>query len=171
MGKELADAGAPQAFESIVYGGLAIGILDFLDASIFFPLYYGIGFLDVWHGPAAGLIGREASRNGGVATALLGVGLHFLVAFSVAAAYFLAARYLVRVKHFVIVGLLYGVAVNLVMQHIVIPLSAIGPRTTVEPLGAVLNSFIGHAFLVGLPVATIAAWSARKASRERELQA
>jgi len=159
-------AGKPGAFETIVYGGLAIGILDFLDASIFFPLYYGIGFLDVWHGPASGLIGREAARGGGVATALLGIFLHFVVAFAVAAAYFVVARYLVRVKHFVIIGLLYGITANLVMQHIVVPLSAIGPRTTVEPFGSVLNSFIGHAFLVGLPVASIAAWSAwRNAKR------
>ncbi len=169
MDDDFAGIGRPRAFETILYGGLAIGILDFLDASIFFPLYYGIGFLDVWHGPASGLIGREASRNGGVATALLGIVLHFCVAFSIATTYFLIARYLVRVKHFVIIGLLYGITANLVMQHIVIPLSAIGPRTTIEPFGSVMNSFIGHAFLVGLPVATIAAWSAwRNAKRIKE---
>lgn len=162
MDDDFAGIGRPKAFETILFGGLAIGILDFLDASIFFPLYYGIGFLDVWHGPASALIGREASRAGGVPTALLGIVLHFCVAFSIATTYFLIARYLVRVKHFIIIGLLYGVTANLVMQHIVIPLSAIGPRTTVEPFGSVLNSFIGHAFLVGLPVATIAAWSARR---------
>lgn len=154
--------GRPRAFETIVYGGLAIGILDFLDASTFFPLYYGIGFLDVWHGPASGLLGREASRAGGVNTALLGIFLHFCVAFCIAAGYFLASRYLVTVRKPVIVGLLYGIVANLVMQNIVIPLSAIGPRTTVEPFGSVLNSFIGHAVLVGLPVALIAAWSARR---------
>jgi len=152
----------PRAFETIVYGGLAIGILDFLDASIFFPLYYGIGFLDVWHGPASGLLGREASRAGGVNTALLGIFLHFCVAFCIAIGYFLASRYLVNVRKPVIVGLLYGVVGNLVMQNVVIPLSAIGPRTTVEPFGSVLNSFIGHAVLVGLPVAMIAAWSAKR---------
>lgn len=162
MGNDFSSVGKPQAFETILYGGLAIGVLDFLDASIFFPLYYGIGFFDVWHGPASGLIGREASKAGGVPTALLGIVLHFCVAFTIAAAYFLIARYLVRVKHFVIIGLLYGITANLVMQHIVIPLSAIGPRTTVEPFGSVMNSFVGHAFLVGLPVATIAAWSARR---------
>jgi hypothetical protein len=152
----------PRAFDTIVFGGLAIGILDFCDASIFFPLYYGINFIDVWHGPAAGLIGREASRSGGWSTAILGIFLHFIVAFCIATAYFLVSRYLVTVLRPVIVGLLYGVVVNLVMQHIVIPLSAIGPRASQEPLGSQLNSFIGHAVLVGVPVALIAAWSARK---------
>ena len=136
-----------------------------MDASIFFPLYYGIGFLDVWHGPAAGLLGREASRAGGLNTALLGILLHFAVAFCIATVYFFVSRYLVAVNRPVIFGLLYGIVANLVMQNVVIPLSAIGPRTTVEPFGSVLNSFICHALLVGLPVALIASWSAKKNAR------
>lgn len=155
----------PRAFETIVYGVLAIGVLDFLDASIFFPLYYGITFQSVWWGPASGLLGREAARAGGWNTALLGILLHFVVAFCIATVYFLVSRYLAAVNRPVIFGLIYGIVANLVMQNVVIPLSAIGPRTTVEPFGSVLNSFIGHALLVGLPVALIANWSARKNAR------
>jgi hypothetical protein len=155
--------GRPRAFETIVYGGLAIGILDFLDASIFFPLYFGISFTDVWHGPAAGLIGREASRAGGLNTALLGILAHFLVAFSIATVYFLLSRFIpFLIKHPVISGLIYGVVAHFVMQYVVIPLSTIGSVPNWPPIGSLLNSLIGHAFLVGLPVALIAAWSARK---------
>ena len=161
-----ASAGAvysePRALETIVYGGLAIGVLDFFDASTFFPLYYGITFQSVWWGPASGLLGREAARAGGWNTALLGILLHLIVAFCIAAVYFLVSRYLAAVIRPVIFGLIYGVVANLVMQNVVIPLSAIGPRTTVEPVGSVLNSFIGHALLVGLPVALIASWSAKR---------
>ena len=48
-----------------------------------------------------------------------------------------------------------------VMRYIVVALSAIG---TVNPytLPNFLNSVIGYALLVGLPVALIAAWSARR---------
>ena len=49
---------------------------------------------------------------------------------------------------------------HFVMQYVVIPLSAIGNRPGSEPLGSLLNSVIGHAVLVGLPVALIARWSA-----------
>ena len=59
MDNEQAAIGRPSAFETIVYGGLVIGGLDFLDASIFFPLYYGITFQSVWWGPASGLLGRD----------------------------------------------------------------------------------------------------------------
>jgi hypothetical protein len=155
--------GRPRAFETIVYGGLAIGILDFLDASIFFPLYYGISWVDVWHGPASGFIGREASRAGGLNTAMLGIFAHFLVAFSIATVYFLLSRFIpFLVKHPVISGLIYGVAAHFVMQYVVIPLSAIGTVPNWPPIGSLLNSLIGHALLVGLPVGLIAAWSAKK---------
>ena len=157
--------GRPRAFETIVYGGLAIGILDFIDASTFFPLYYGITFQSVWWGPASGLLGREAARAGGWNSALLGMFLHFVVAFCIASVYFIASRYIpFLIRHPIISGLVYGVIANYVMQWVVIPLSAIGPRANAEPFGSVLNSVIGHALLVGLPVALIAAWSAKKSN-------
>lgn len=154
--------GKPRAFDTILYGGLAVGVLDFLDASTFFPLYYGITFQRVWQGVAAGIYGRDAARDGGWTTALVGIFLHFLIAFGVATVYYAASRNIsLLISHPVISGLAYGVLVNFFMQWVIIPFSAIGPRTTSEPLGSLLNSIIGHALLVGLPVALIAAWSAK----------
>src|SRR5258706_16395096 len=117
MDNESVTVGRPGAFHTIVFGGLAIGILDFLDASIFFPLYYGISFVDVWHGPASGLIGREASRAGGLNTALLGILLHFVVAFCIATVYFIFSRLIpFMLRRPLISGLIFGVAANFVMQ-------------------------------------------------------
>jgi Protein of unknown function (DUF1440). len=142
---------------------LTVGILDFIDASTFFPLYYGITIARVWQGVSSGVLGRDAARSGGWNTALLGILLHFVVAFCIATVYYLGARYIpFMVRHPVICGLIYGVAANFVMQYVVIPLSAIGYQAGSEPLGSLLNSIIGHALLVGLPVALIAMWSARK---------
>jgi hypothetical protein len=160
--------GKPSALQTIGLGGLAIGVLDFIDASTFFPLYYGITFQQVWWGPASGVIGRDAAKAGGWNTALLGIAMHFAVAFSIAAVYFLLSRgipFLLRRP--VISGLVFGVIANYVMQCVVIPLSARGssPGAVLdEPIGSMLNSIIGHALLVGLPVALIASWSARKKS-------
>ena len=153
----------PLAFETVVYGGLAIGVLDFLDASIFFPLYYGITVQRVWQGVAAGVLGTEAARAGGWGTASLGIFLHFVVAFCIAAVYYLLSRNIsFLIRHPIASGLLFGVAAHFVMQFVVIPLSAIGSRSSPFDLGAFLNSVIGHALLVGLPVSLIAAWSARR---------
>lgn len=152
-----------RAFDTIFLGGMAIGVLDFLDASLFFTSYFDIPFARVWQGVAAGLLGPEAARAGGSSTAFLGIALHFVVAFAIATVYFTATRYTsFLTRHPVIAGLLYGVIANFVMQNVVIPLSVIGWRSTPFDLWVFLNSVIGHALLVGLPVALIAAWSARK---------
>jgi len=155
--------GKPIALETIVFGGLAIGVLDFIDASTFFPLYFGITVQRVWQSVSAGVLGREAATAGGWNTAILGMFLHFTVAFCIAAVYYFLARnisYLIR--HPIISGLVYGVIANYVMQFVVIPLSAIGWRSTPFDLGSTLNSVIGHALLVGLPVSLIASWSAKR---------
>jgi hypothetical protein len=155
----------PRALDTIILGGLAIGLLDFLDASIFFTSYFGIPFTRVWHGVAAGLLGSDAARAGGWNTAALGIFLHFVVAFLIAAVYYMIARATsVPLRYPVISGLVFGVIANFVMQWVVIPLSAIGWRSAPFDLGVFLNSVIGHAVLVGLPVALIAAWSARRST-------
>lgn len=157
----------PQAFETVMYGGLAIGILDFLDASIFFPAYFGITFERVWQGVAAGVLGREDAVAGGWQSAAFGIFLHFVVAFGVAVVYFAASRVLpFLVRRPVVSGLVYGVIVHFVMQFLVIPLSAIGWRQTPFDLGSFANSVIGHALLVGLPVALIASWSAGRSTSQ-----
>jgi hypothetical protein len=156
------EPGRPSAFKTIVYGGLAIGVLDFLDATVFFGLYGGVAFTRIWQSVASGLLGSEAARSGGWNTALLGILLHFVVAFCIAIVYYVGVAnipYLIRRP--VISGILFGIIAHLVMRYVVVPLSAIG---TVAPytLPNFLNSILGHAFLVGLPVALIAARSARR---------
>ena len=159
-------AGKPRAFDTIVFGGLAIGVLDFLDASIFFPNYYGITFQQVWWGPASGIIGRDVAKAGGWNTALFGILMHFVVAACIATVYYLFSRNIsFLIRRPIISGLCFGVIANYVMQCIVLPLSARASSPTSvfsEPVGSMLNSIIGHALLVGLPVALIASWSAKR---------
>jgi hypothetical protein len=152
----------PRAFDTIVYGGLAIGVLDFLDATLFFGLGYGAPFMRIWQSVAAGLLGRERAIAGGLKTAVLGLCLHFLIAFIIATVFYVACSILpLLIKHAVISGLLYGVVAYFVMTHIVVPLSNATPRTGPTPWPIFLNGIIGHALLVGLPVALIARRSAR----------
>jgi len=152
------------AVKTIALGGLAIGVLDAIDAMAFWWFYAEVSPVRVWQAVAAGLLGREAAVAGGLATSALGLFLHFVIAFVVAATYYLLTRlsgFLVR--HPVVSGLIYGVIVNFVMQYVVIPLSA-APGTAPFRLPVFLNSVIGHALFVGLPVALIASWSAKRNS-------
>ena len=146
-------AARPRAFQTIIYGGLIVGVLDFLDATIFSALR-GVSPTRVWQFVASGLLGRS-SFNGGMKTALLGVLLHFLIAFILAAIYYVASLYLpMLLRRAVLWGLLYGIAVYFVMNYVVLPLSAAPPLRF--SLASFLNGIIGHALLVGLPIALIA---------------
>src|SRR5882672_10827195 len=154
--------GRPRAFDTVVYGGLIVGVLDILDAIIFSAIRSHVTPVRVLQSVAGGLLGREATFSGGLKTALLGLVLHFLIATILATVFYVASYILpVLLQHAVLAGLAYGVAVYFVMTYVVIPHSAYGPRNTPVPWTVFLNGIIGHALLVGLPIALVARRSAK----------
>ena len=137
---------------AIVYGALVVGALDLLDALVFFGLRSGAAPIRICQSIAAGLLGRAAFQ-GGAGTAALGVALHFFIATCIVVTFYLASlRLPVLVRHAVIAGLLYGLAVYGVMNYIVIPVSALGGRGPFV-LPVFINGLLIHAFGVGLPAA------------------
>src|SRR5215210_5057533 len=149
----------PRAPETILYGGLVVGILDGLFALTFYGLILGLQPIRIFQSVASGLLGK-ASYEGGVRTFLLGILLHFIVATCIAAVYYLASlKFPVLIHHAVVCGLIYGMLAYLGMNYIVIPLSAIGSRPS--SLRTFLPAFIGHALFVGLPIALLARRSAK----------
>ncbi len=162
-GADVVSVGRPRAFDTIVYGGLTAGVLDILYAFVFFGMKYGLTPIRILQSVAAGLLSRDVSRAGGLKTALLGLFLHFLNAFIIATIFYGASLVLpTLIRHAVIWGLLYGVAVYFVMNYVVVPLSAIGPRTSSTPWGVLLNGVTFHALLIGLPIALFAKRSAKR---------
>jgi hypothetical protein len=149
----------PGARETIVYGGAAAGILDLLDAFVVFG-YLGVSPQRILQSIASGAFGADAFK-GGAATAAAGLAFHFLIALIVATVYYAAARrmrFLVELPF--LCGLAYGVCVFLVMQYVVLPLSAYRVRPLSWPL--IANGLLIHACGVGLPIALAAAWSTRR---------
>ena len=139
------------AFLAIFWGGLACGVFDITQAMLAYYLQAGAKPIRVLQSVASGLLGRD-SFQGGMKTAVLGAFLHFFIAFSWAAIYFLASRKIsFMVERPVISGMLYGETVWLVMTFIVLPLSRAhrGPFNA----AAIITGPIGHLFLVGLPIA------------------
>jgi len=148
-----------RVLEAILWGGLAVGVLDILDAFIVWGLR-GVSPVRILQSIAAGLLGR-ASFQGGPPTALLGLVLHFFIATSAATAYVLASLKLpVLIRKAVPCGMAYGVAFYFFMNYVVIPLSAIN-RTSGFSWPLFLNGIIGHALLVGLPIALFTRRAAR----------
>jgi hypothetical protein len=132
-------------------GGAAAGILDAIDAVVAFKAVLGFDPIPIYQFVASGMLGPSAF-SGGVGTALVGLGVHFLIAFTAAAVLVLAsARWRGLSQHWVTAGALHGIGVFAVMNYVVIPLSRIPPGPFSLPL--FLNGVIGHALLVGLPIA------------------
>jgi hypothetical protein len=140
------------AFLAIFWGGLACGVFDITQAMVAFYLQSGVKPVSVLQSVASGLLGR-ASFQGGTKTAALGAFLHFFIAFSWAAIYYLASRRLLfMTEKPVIAGLIYGEFVWVIMTYVVLPLSAIHRWPTWNK-ASIITGPIGHLFLVGLPIA------------------
>lgn len=134
-------------------GGAVVGVLDLLDALIFFGLR-GAKAVLVLQAIAAGLIGRETARSGGAVTVLIGLAVHFAIAFTIVGVYHLVAgRVTILARQPFIFGPLYGVAAYLVMNFVVLPLSATPPGSAPIPLPVLINGLLIHALGVGLPSA------------------
>jgi hypothetical protein len=137
-------SGVRPAVLAIAVGGLIAGTLDLTQALLLFGAKIPLAI-------AAGLLGPPAFR-GGVGTYVLGVLLHFLIALSASALYFAASRKLTfLIEHAFVCGLFFGVAVELVMRLIVLPLSALhamGPY----PYRDLVLGLLVHMIAVGLPI-------------------
>lgn len=129
----------------IVIGGAVAGTLDLTSAFITFGP-------DNPHIIAAGLIGLQASRNGGAATWILGVLLHFFIAFSIATLYCMASRKLTFLRdHWLVCGMFYGMGAYIVMTFVVLPLCAFhfaGPYQ----LRGILQGVLAHMIIIALPI-------------------
>jgi len=138
---------------AILSAGLIAGVLD-ITSAIVLTLIYGGTPTRMLQGIASGAIGRDAAMAGGSGTALLGLAFHFLIAFTATTLYYLASRGLpILVERPFVFGPLYGIAVWLFMQFVVIPLSRIKPRPfTVR---SVVTQLLIHMILVGLTIALV----------------
>jgi len=137
----------------ILLATLVVGALDITEVMLFYGIR-GVAPTRILQSVAAGVLGR-GSFEGGVPTAILGLGLHYVIAFCVVCVYFLASHRIAALHRAPIVsGAAYGIGVYLVMNFIVVPLSAAGPPrfTTV----GVLNQLFAHLFCVGIPTALFA---------------
>ena len=154
----------PRALVTILGGGMLVAILDIANAMTFWYLYRGTRPHVIFQSVAAGLLGRDASFAGGAATVLLGALLHLFIACCVAAVYFAASNaWPILLEKPLLCGAIYGAAVYLVMNQIVLQLSRARPAAF--NTAWFLDNFIGHVLLVGPPAALVASWSAARGRR------
>lgn len=129
-----------------VVGGLAAATLDATSAFITFG----------WGMPraiASGLIGASAFK-GGAGVWILGLAAHYSILIVAALIYGVASRRLTFLRvNFIVCGIFYGIAIYLVMNLIVLPLSAVpfpvGPFTA----ATLRHDMVMQVLLCGLPIA------------------
>jgi len=152
-----------RAFRAIASAGLIAGILDITSAFVIAGLK-GMGSIRMLQGIASGLLGAR-SFEGGMATAGLGLAIHFLIAFTAASVFYAASRKLTLLtQRPVISGLFYGVAVYLFMYWIVVPFAIVNARHSVS---RDVTAVIVHMVLIGLPIALVVRRFSRQQTQNR----
>jgi uncharacterized membrane protein YagU involved in acid resistance len=140
---------------AILLGGFVAGTIDVGSACLINLL----GPVVILHAIASGLLGR-ASFFGGAPTAFLGLLLQWIMSLLIAAIYVLAANYLpALLRRWIAGGLAYGVGIFIVMNYVVVPLSAAAPHHLFPHFTAM--HFVGN-FLAMLLFGFIVAFFAQR---------
>jgi uncharacterized membrane protein YagU involved in acid resistance len=94
----------------------------------------------------------DSAFAGGIVTALLGVLFHFLISIVIAGIFILSAdRFPLLCRYAIVGSLLYGFGVFIVMNMIVLPLSATPPLPSPTTPQLIVN-IMDHVLVVGLPL-------------------
>lgn len=141
---------------AVALGGLLAAALDLVYA---FTVYgaRGVTPLQIVQSIASGVFGREAYR-GGIEFGVVGAAMHFSMTVVMAAVFVVSsAKSPPLLRSPLTAGVVYGMGLFVVMNYIVVPLSAAYPGT--RPTGWLYaGSIFAHTALVGVPIAMIAKW-------------
>jgi hypothetical protein len=144
----------------ILLGGMFAGLADFIYPTIK-TVMNGGPWTRPWKGVASGLLGPRA-REGGLEMVFLGMALHWFICLGAATIlYWVVSRVKWLPRQWLVLAVLHGIAVLLVMNYVILPLSAIGHG--IYPLEQLHVHAFWHIVLVGLPTAFFVSRSLRGA--------
>jgi uncharacterized membrane protein YagU involved in acid resistance len=142
------------ATKTILLAGFVAGTMDMLGAILVYcVIMKRVSVVQLMHGIAAGVFGKTTVGNS-TTMALIGLGFHYVIAFSWAIGYFLVYPYIPFLRRQKIIsGLLYGILVWAVMNLIVVPMSNAyhGPFSWVSAIRAAAILMV----CIGLPISLI----------------
>jgi hypothetical protein len=146
-----------RSIHTVLWAGSSAGVLD-IGSAFILAGRRGISPARLLQGIASGLLGAR-SYHGGAGTVVLGGALHFLIALSAAAVYYMMSRRVSFLVNWPIVaGLLYGPLIYAFMNGIVLPFSALVPKRAISA-GDLVIGVIVLSCLVGLPI-SLTVWRA-----------
>jgi hypothetical protein len=140
------------AVTTITKATIISGALDATAGVVVYWIFKGLNPLQVLQYIASGILG-PAVINGSFLYVLVGLVLHFVIAFAFTYAYYLAFPFIKSfAKNTYLNGLIYGALIWVFMNYLVLPYANIphSPKDFVSVL-----ELIWHSALVGLPIALI----------------
>ena len=86
----------------------------------------------------------------------LGVAIHYAIALAWTAIFYVtAAKFVLLTRTPILSGLVYGVIVYLVMNFLVLPMTAVPPRPAAVTLVNRINAVLALMICIGLPIALL----------------
>ncbi|MGH6870231.1 MAG: hypothetical protein ACREHE_01890 [Rhizomicrobium sp.] len=136
-----------------ILGGLFAGTLDIGVACAL----SGVGPDVILHFLAAGLIGRDASFQGGVPTMALGLAIQEFIAIVAAGIFVFASTKLpMLLERPVAWGVVLGAVTNVILTFVVQPLSLVARKHPIASWTPLLENLAANMILFGPPIALIA---------------
>jgi len=158
MADRIRNRALPFSFFNWLWIGLVAGTLD-ISENILYNHFRAVTPTMIFQYIASGLIGMQAFQMGGTSLAM-GVVIHYLIALTWTAIFYVASRRLgVLRERPVISGLLYGVVVYGVMTYIVLPLTRVPPPRHPPTWITRVNALLPLLFCIGLTIALLVRWT------------
>lgn len=151
------------SLKTILTASLTAGTLDLALAIVYFAVTAHAPFTAVTQAVASGVLGAKAFRLG-IDSAALGIFLHYFIALTVADFYYAASlRIPFLNRQPILSGAAYGIAIFLVMQYIVVPLSR-RPGQRHFTHAWLIADIASHILFIGITIALITCHYATKAN-------
>src|SRR5438132_8532928 len=139
---------------AILWIGLVAGTLDITE-NLVFNHFRGISPWRVFQYITSGLIGMKSFQSGWSSVAL-GVAIHYAIALSWTAIFFLAAMKIRTITGCPFLsGVVYGCIVYLIMNFIVLPLSRVPHPPAAITIASRVNAVLALIFCIGLPISLL----------------
>jgi hypothetical protein len=151
------------AAAGIVTGGIVLGVVDAICAVGINIVFFGQrSFGQTWHAVAYALLG-PAALTGGTGTTIVGLAMHFVVAFTWVTAYWIADEYFGNLHRaasarfgIATVGAPLGAVIWLIMNFVVFPMTRLHAGSITSPQFRVF--LIQHVVVVG----PVIVWAIRR---------
>ncbi|MGH9727570.1 MAG: hypothetical protein ACRD33_09770 [Candidatus Acidiferrales bacterium] len=139
---------------TVAWIGLVAGTLDITE-NIIFNHFRGVTMKMIFQYIASGLIGMK-SFTMGAASVALGVAIHYAIAMTwTVVFYFLSRRLLILTRHAAICGIVYGGVVYVIMNFVVLPLTAVPHSTKAITAASRVSGVLALLFCIGLTIALL----------------